>query len=349
MSRCEQAQQQQQKHGPEGGGGPAAPPTTRQVAATSPPKKTMVHHLLAGGAAGFVESSVCHPLDTIKTRMQLRQAGGSKYGMLMTGWRIVHNESFFALYKGLTAVYMGIVPKMAVRFSSFESYKEMLAGPDGKGSQAATFMAGLGSGVTEALLVVTPAEVCKIRLQAQFHSMADPVQLANRKYKNVLQTAYVIVKEEGISALYKGVVPTVLRQGINQAANFTCYQYCKNTITQQREKKELEPWEAMLFGGLSGGVGPLLNNPLDVVKTRLQKQRTLEGHTPKYTGVLQAIPVIVREEGPAALWKGITPRLMRIMPGQAITFMTYEFVSKHIGQIGATIGAVLPRENDDKV
>jgi hypothetical protein len=34
----------------------------------------------------------------------------------------------------------------------------------------------------------------------------------------------------------------------------------------------------------------------------------------------------VREEGPAALWKGITPRLMRIMPGQAITFMTYEFV-----------------------
>jgi solute carrier family 25 citrate transporter 1 len=40
----------------------------------------------------------------------------------------------------------------------------------------------------------------------------------------------------------------------------------------------------MLFGGLSGGVGPLLNNPLDVVKTRLQKQRTLEGHTPKYTG-----------------------------------------------------------------
>lgn len=65
-------------------------------------------------------------------------------------------------------------------------------------------MAGLGSGVTEAVLVVTPAEVCKIRLQAQFHSMADPVQLANRKYKNVLQTAFLIVKEEGLGALYKG-------------------------------------------------------------------------------------------------------------------------------------------------
>jgi hypothetical protein len=40
-----------------------------------------------------------HPLDTIKTRMQLRTASGSKYGLFMTGWRIIQNESFFALYK----------------------------------------------------------------------------------------------------------------------------------------------------------------------------------------------------------------------------------------------------------
>ena len=34
--------------------------------------------------------------------------------------------------QGLTAVYFGIVPKMAVRFSSFETYKGLVAGPDGK-------------------------------------------------------------------------------------------------------------------------------------------------------------------------------------------------------------------------
>jgi solute carrier family 25 (mitochondrial citrate transporter), member 1 len=302
------------------------------------PKKTMLHHLFAGGAAGFVESSVCHPLDTIKTRMQLRTASGSKYGLFMTGWRIIQNESFFALYKGLTAVYMGIVPKMAVRFSSFEKYKELLAGPDGKVSQVGTFFAGLGSGVTEAILVVTPAEVCKIRLQAQFHSMADPRQLANRKYRNVLQTAVLVAKEEGITALYKGVVPTVMRQGINQAVNFTCYQLFKTKWMEHTGKTELLPWESMLFGGLSGGFGPLVNNPLDVVKTRLQKQRVIEGQTPKYTGIVQAIPVIAREEGVRALWKGITPRLMRIMPGQAITFMTYEWVSKHMSGIEKFFG-----------
>lgn len=36
-------------------------------------KKHPLQHLIAGGTAGFVESSVCHPLDTIKTRMQLRR------------------------------------------------------------------------------------------------------------------------------------------------------------------------------------------------------------------------------------------------------------------------------------
>lgn len=70
--------------------------------------------------------------------------------------------------QGLTAVYMGIVPKMAVRFSSFEKYKELLADrTTGKVSSTATFMAGLGSGITEAVVVVTPAEVCKIRLQVR--------------------------------------------------------------------------------------------------------------------------------------------------------------------------------------
>jgi solute carrier family 25 citrate transporter 1 len=44
--------------------------------------------------------------------------------------------------------------------------------------------------------------------------------------------------------------------------------------------------------------------------------------------------VIAKEEGPLALWKGITPRLLRIMPGQAITFMTYEAVSRQMNRFG---------------
>lgn len=101
-------------------------------------KKDPVIHLMAGGIAGIVESSCCHPLDTIKTQVQLssgpavrvldRTASGGVMGVAM---EIVQNGGFFELYRGLSAVMAGIVPKMAVRFSSFEAYKGWLGGESG--------------------------------------------------------------------------------------------------------------------------------------------------------------------------------------------------------------------------
>jgi len=73
---------------------------------------------------------------------------------------------------------------------------------------------------------------------------------------------------------------------------------------------------------------------LDVVKTRLQKQVIKPGQPAKYRGIVQSIALIYKEEGFFALWKGITPRLLRIMPGQAITFMTYEAVSSGLTSRG---------------
>lgn len=353
-------------------------------------KKNPLMHLVAGGTAGLVESSICHPLDTIKTRMQLRRqsttvnqavvkmrdsmmepalrfknsfsepvsfrptTGGfqepglhlarelqaatpvtaapkvhsnavqAPLGPLGTATRIVKREGFFALYKGLSAVVTGIVPKMAIRFVSFEQYQDSLSNMVGQKTAAVTFTAGLASGLTEAVLVVTPAEVCKIRMQGQYHSLMDPTQMQHRKYRNVFQTAFTIVKEEGLGALYKGIVPTMLRQGCNQAVNFTAYTLIKQNVMAWQQTDRLEHWQSLLIGGLSGGMGPLVNNPLDVVKTRLQKQVVIPGKAPKYTGLLQACVTIAREEGVVSLWKGITPRLLRIVPGQAITFMVYE-------------------------
>ena len=76
--------------------------------------------------------------------------------------------------------------------------------------------AGLGAGVTEAVLVVTPMEVVKIRLQAQPHSLADPLEA--QRYRNAGHAVYAIVREEGAGALYRGVSLTALRQATNQGA-----------------------------------------------------------------------------------------------------------------------------------
>jgi len=76
--------------------------------------------------------------------------------------------------------------------------------------------AGLGAGVTEGVAVVTPMEVIKIRLQAQQHSLADP--LDTPRYRNAAHAVYTIVREEGLSTLYRGVTLTALRQATNQGA-----------------------------------------------------------------------------------------------------------------------------------
>ncbi|KNC75763.1 hypothetical protein SARC_11721 [Sphaeroforma arctica JP610] len=293
-------------------------------------KKSFLMHVVAGGGAGATESLICHPLDTIKTRMQLSQSVGRPLSPFATASRIVAREGVRSLYKGLVPVVCGIIPKMSIRFSSFEFYKEIQADAAGNVSTSATFVAGLAAGVTEAVMVVTPVEVVKIRLQAQTSSMSDPSDWSRRKYKGMWHAAYCIVKEEGPSALYKGVIPTVLRQASNQAANFTAYQEIKKRMISYQGVEELQPWQHLMIGGFSGAMGPLCNSPLDVIKTRLQKQTIVKGQKPKYDGVTGAISTMFREEGIRAFYKGLSPRLMRIVPGQAITFMTYEAISKQL-------------------
>ncbi|KAI8098847.1 mitochondrial carrier domain-containing protein [Halteromyces radiatus] len=289
-------------------------------------KTPLLTHLVAGGAAGFMEACTCHPLDTIKVRMQLakniqRNAAGKRLGFFGVGVKIVKNESFWALYKGLGAVVSGIVPKMAIRFSSFELYKEWLADANGKVSTTGVFFAGLAAGTTEAVMVVSPMDLIKIRLQAQRHSMADPMDVP--KYRNAPHAAYTIVKEEGFRALYKGVTLTALRQATNQAANFTAYQEFKSYAKKFQNLEELPSYQHLILGGVSGAMGPLSNAPIDTIKTRIQKSSAKGSGWERFRIVTTEI---YAKEGIRAFYKGLTPRVLRVAPGQAVTFMVYEKV-----------------------
>src|SRR5450432_1641089 len=64
-----------------------------------------------------------------------------KRGFLTTGAEIVKRETPLGLYKGLGAVMTGIIPKMAIRFTSFEAYKKLLASKEtGNVSGQTTFL-----------------------------------------------------------------------------------------------------------------------------------------------------------------------------------------------------------------
>ena len=186
--------------------------------------------------------------------------------------------------------------------------------------------AGLAAGVTEAVAVVTPMEVVKIRLQAQHHSMADPLDIP--KYRNAAHALYTVVKEEGVGALYRGVSLTALRQGSNQAVNFTAYSELKSLLQAsqpQYQNAELPSYQTMCIGLVSGAMGPLSNAPIDTVKTRLQKTPGQPGQT-AVSRIYNLTRDMFRHEGFPALYKGIVPRIMRVAPGQAVTFTVYEYL-----------------------
>ncbi|KAF1812671.1 succinate/fumarate mitochondrial transporter-like protein [Eremomyces bilateralis CBS 781.70] len=284
-------------------------------------------NLIAGGGAGMMEALVCHPLDTIKVRMQLsrraRAPGVKPRGFIATGTEIVKKETPLGLYKGLGAVLTGIVPKMAIRFTSYEKYKQFLADENGVVSGRATFLAGLSAGVTEAVAVVTPMEVIKIRLQAQHHSMADPLDVP--KYRNAAHALYTVVREEGFGALYRGVSLTALRQGSNQAVNFTAYTYFRRWLQEWQGTTDLPSYQTMFIGLVSGAMGPLSNAPIDTIKTRLQKTPAKPGDT-AMGRIVNISSDMWKQEGTRSFYKGITPRVMRVAPGQAVTFTVYEYL-----------------------
>ena len=107
----------------------------------------------------------------------------------------------------------GIVPKQSIRFASFDYYKSILGTDSGSIFMGKSLLnlAGLAAGATESVMVVNPMDVIKIRLQAQRHSMTDPLDVP--KYRNAAHCAYVMIQEEGFMSLYKGVTLTIIRQG----------------------------------------------------------------------------------------------------------------------------------------
>lgn len=269
---------------------------------------------VAGSTGGAVEAMCLQPLDVSKTRMQLDKVGKYK-GFYQTGSTIVKEEGARALYKGLSPFVAHLTIKYALRMYTFEVVRRAVAKPDGSSTPLRNMFSGLISGVTEAVLVVTPFEVIKTRLQQQ-HGM-DKALL---KYKGPMHCAVTVVREEGPQALLKGVVPTMVRQGSNQAMSFWAVKLINEKVWGKfdGDGQILSVEKTMISGVLGGAAGPISNCPSDVVKTRLMSQVIVPGVAPKYTGFIQATKLIYQEEGLRALYKGLGVRLARVAPGQAI-------------------------------
>lgn len=92
---------------------------------------------------------------------------------------------------------------------------------------------------------------------------------------------------------------------------------------QRLLERELEPWETIAVGALSGGLAAVLTTPFDVIKTRTMTAP--QGRTVTLSIVAVSI---LRHEGPLGLFKGAVPRFFWIAPLGAMNFAGYELARK---------------------
>ncbi|CAE7734638.1 SAMC1 [Symbiodinium sp. KB8] len=239
---------------------------------------------------------VLYPLDTIKTRLQTKGGAGK-----------VNKNSLFS---GLLSAMLGSFPGAATFWTAYSGSKSLLAPLAGGDSAAAAGLVhGLAAAMADVAVVAVrnPFEVVKQQMQAGMHSSS-------------LTAAKTILRNQGVAGLYAGYFSTVLREVPFDAAQFMLYEWMKGKARKARGGRDLVLWENAILGSIAGGCSAAVTTPLDVVKTRLMTQGTSRA----YTGVWHGLTTVAREEGVAALFSGIVPRVMWISLGGAIFIGSFE-------------------------
>lgn len=265
----------------------------------------------AGGIAGALEICCTYPIEYTKTMQQL---SSTKVSIKQVVQQTVASRGPLGLYKGLDAMLIFAAPKASVRFSSKEFFSKSLQ-PYNLGSLSG-FLAGLGAGACEALLVTTPQETLKIKL------IHDQFISKQPRYRNTIHGIRTIVAEEGITAVYKGLGPTMFKVATAQATRFGIFEVIPG------EFRNRSPVHAAASGALAGGVSVLLFQWIDTIKSRMQG---LNAH--QYKSSFDCFKQIVAKEGLSGLYKGVGPRMTRACIDVAITMSLYSEIIKGLDRL----------------
>uniref|UniRef100_A0A0B7B8V5 Citrate transport protein n=1 Tax=Arion vulgaris TaxID=1028688 RepID=A0A0B7B8V5_9EUPU len=283
--------------------------------------------IIAGAITGGLEICITFPTEYVKTQLQLDEKSGAQKrykGPIDCVKVTVREYGFLGLYRGLSVLLYGSIPKSAVRFGSFEEFKKRLVGSDGTLNGQQRLLCGLGAGVSEAIFAVTPMETIKVKF-------INDQTSAKPQYKGFFHGVRCIVREQGLRGCYQGLTATIIKQGSNQAIRFFVMETMKDWYRGDDKQMKVPTLVTGLFGAIAGTASVYGNTPVDVVKTRMQG---LEAH--KYKSTWDCAVKIMKNEGPRAFYKGTVPRLSRVTLDVAITFMIYDNFMYYFNQVWKT-------------
>ncbi|CAD6566333.1 MAG: hypothetical protein TREMPRED_002485 [Tremellales sp. Tagirdzhanova-0007] len=219
--------------------------------------------LLAGTAAGGVESFITFPLESLKTQLQFGSFDRGKAGFPLTPYQAfrqtLDQRGVRGLYAGCTAVVIGNAVKAGVRFTTYDQFKSLLKDDEGKLTAPRSMLAGLGAGISEAVIAVTPFETIKTK-------MIEDSKRAQPRFNGFRHGVQTIIAEEGYRGIYRGVGPVILRQGANSAVRFSSYSTLKQLAQGEVSSgSQLPGWMTFGIGATAGVITVYTTMPFEWV------------------------------------------------------------------------------------
>ncbi|KAI5418475.1 Folate transporter 1 [Lathyrus oleraceus] len=233
---------------------------------------------IAGAAAGFATVAVMHPLDVVRTRFQVNDGRVSHLpGYKNTAhaiFTITRSEGLRGLYAGFLPGVLGSTISWGLYFFFYDKAKQRYARSREEKLSPGLHLASAAEAGALVCFCTNPVWLVKTRLQLQ-----TPLH-QTRPYSGLYDALRTIMREEGFSALYRGIVPGLFLQVSHGAIQFTAYEELRKTIVDLKSKGSeiqnqnpdqlLNSVDYAVLGATSKVAAILLTYPFQVIRSRLQ-------------------------------------------------------------------------------
>lgn len=263
--------------------------------------------------------------------------------------KIARNEGLTTLWRGLFPTLLMGIPANIIYFTGYDWLRFDDNSPVRKIFPET--WAPLISGSSARILAgtaVSPIEMIRTRMQAAR-------VVGGNQYVRTLKGIQKIIAENGYSVLWRGLTLTLWRDVPFSAIYWTGYEGLKkkfikrrserlaihkqtdgsnrqSNVSQGRENQEATFKESFISGAISGAFASFITMPFDVGKTRRQvfigKKDLINRNdkliAPEERPMIRFLWHIFKEEGASGLWRGWTPRALKVAPACAIMISSYE-------------------------
>jgi solute carrier family 25 (mitochondrial oxoglutarate transporter), member 11 len=288
------------------------------------PLMMAVCNFIKGGIAGCIATSCVIPTDVLKTWVQLQSEAGFKNIKFKDGISSIFKQrGFKGFYTGLDAALVRQFTFAAFRIGIFLGVVDFIQAKKHRTltivekSCAAMTMGAIGA------LAINPFDTVLVRMWSDLK--LPPEQ--QRHYKNIFNGLYRIVKEEGVTTLWRAATPNLLRAVVLNVGMMTPFQECKERLSPHIKNEFAVSSISSCIAGVCASVVSL---PFDNAKVKIQKMIKNPDGTMPYKGFIDCFAKTISREGFFRLWAGFIIFSINLGPHAIISLMSTDIIRKYL-------------------